>query len=231
MVDVTVEALPLPFLKAQNASDDNRPPGETDGVAPIPRLISPGCEARIPQPQRLNGEWYPLSFLNGAIDFTDRKILSALLSKGRSTFAELAAHVGLTAPTVHDRVKKLERSGIIEGYTAIINPSSLGYDITAMVSIVTDSKTSPHEYEKTLAEVSEIQKCYSVAGEETYILLVLTRTPKTLEKVLQRIKGIPGTVSTKASVVLSSPISRHTLPQEEDVREFPSETKSATMAR
>jgi Lrp/AsnC family leucine-responsive transcriptional regulator len=191
-------------------------------------LLSRGEGARIPL---LDGEWYPVSFLNGAIDFTDRKILSALLSKGRSTFAELAAHVGLTAPTVHDRVKKLERSGIIEGYTAIINPSSLGYDITAMVSIATDARIGSQEYEKHLAEISEIQQCLSVAGEETYVVFVLTRSPKTLEKVLQRIKSIPGTVSTKASVVLSSPINRHTLPQEDDVREFPAETKSASLAR
>jgi hypothetical protein len=62
---------------------------------------------------------------------------------------------------------------------------------------------------------------------------VLTRTPKTLESVLQRIKMIPGTMSTKTSVVLSAPISRHTLPQEDDVREFPAESpsKSASIAR
>lgn len=168
-----------------------------------------------------------MTFFNGSIDFTDKKILAALLSKGRSTFAELAAQVGLTAPTVHDRVKKLERSGIIEGYTAIINPASLGYDITAMVSITTAASVTSVDYERRLSEISEIQKCYSVAGEETYIALVLTRTPKTLEAVLQRIKSIPGTLTTKAAVVLSDPISRHTLPQDDDVREFPAESSSA----
>lgn len=176
-----------------------------------------------------------LSILNGSIDFTDKKILSALLSKGRSTFAELAAQVGLTAPTVHDRVKKLERSGVIEGYTAMINPAALGYDITAMVRITTVADVTSQDYERQLAEISEIQQCYSVAGDETYVVIVLTRTPKTLEKVLHRIKSIPGTVSTKTSVVLSAPISRHTLPQEEDVREFPAESttssKSASIAR
>ena len=172
-----------------------------------------------------------LSFLNGSIDFTDRKILSALLSKGRSTFAELAGQVGLTAPTVHDRVKKLERSGIIEGYTTIINPESLGYDITAMISITTVAEVSSSEYEKHLSEISEIQKCFSVAGEETYIVLVLTQTPASLEKVLQRIKNLSGTMTTKASVVLSAPINRHTLPQEDDAREFPPESRSASIAR
>ena len=178
-----------------------------------------------------NKRLVPVSLLNGTIDFTDRKILSALLSKGRSTFAELAAQVGLTAPTVHDRVKKLERSGIIEGYTAIITPASLGYEITAMVHIVTDARVASTDYEKHLTEISEIQKCYSVAGEETYVAIILTRSPKTLEKVLQRIKSTPGTVSTKASVILSSPINRHTLPHEEEVREFPAESKPASFAR
>jgi len=174
-----------------------------------------------------------MSFLNGAFDFTDKKILAALLSKGRSTFAELAAQVGLTAPTVHDRVKKLERSGIIEGYTAIINPASLGYDITAIVSVTTDAALPSQEYESRLSAISEIQQCYSVAGDETYVVLVLTRTPKTLERVLQRVKAIPGTKSTRASVVLSVPISRHTLPQEDDIREFPADSSgtSASLAR
>lgn len=165
-----------------------------------------------------------MSFPNGSIDFTDKKILSALLSKGRSTFAELASQVGLTAPTVHDRVKKLERSGIIKGYTAIISPANLGYDITAMVSITIAANCAAQDYEDRLSSISEIQKCYCVAGDETYIALVLTRTPKTLEKLLQRIRSLPGTVSTKCAVVLSSPISRHTLPQEEEVQEFPRES-------
>ena len=165
-----------------------------------------------------------LSFSNGSIDFTDRKILLALLAKGRSTFAELAAQVGLTAPTVHDRVKKLERSGVIEGYTAIVNPGSLGYDITAIVSISV-ANVPAHEYVERLTQISEIQKCFSVAGAEDYMAIVLTRTPKTLEAVLQRIRNLPGTQSTRASIVMSSPISRHSLPQEEDVREFRAEAQ------
>ncbi len=157
------------------------------------------------------------------IDFIDRKILRALLSKGRSTFAELAAQAGLTAPTVHDRVKKLERSGIIKGYEATVNPAMLGYEITAMVGITTAANVSSRDYETRLTEISEIQECHAVAGEQTYIARVLTKNTRTLEQLLQRIKSIPGTVGTKASVILSSPISRHTLPQEDDVREFPGE--------
>ena len=174
-----------------------------------------------------------LSFLNGSIDYTDKSILSALMSKGRSTFAELAAQVGLTAPTVHDRVKKLERSGVIEGYTAIINPASLGYNISAMVHITTEADASARDYEEALSRISEVQQCFSVAGEESYVVIVLTRTPKTLEKVLQSIRSIPGTLTTKASVVLSTPIARHTLPQEDDVREFATDasSESASVAR
>jgi Lrp/AsnC family leucine-responsive transcriptional regulator len=160
---------------------------------------------------------------SGAVDFIDRKILKALLSKGRSTFAELASQAGLTAPTVHDRVKKLERCGIIKGYTAIVNPAMLGYEITAMVSITTSATISSRDYEARLAEISEIQECFSLAGDETYMARVLAKNPRSLEQLLQRIRSIPGTVSTKTAVVLSSPINRHTLPQEEEVREFPGE--------
>lgn len=162
-----------------------------------------------------------MNFFNGSIDFTDKKILSALLSKGRSTFAELASQVGLTAPTVHDRVKKLERSGIIKGYTAIINPATLGYHITAMLNISTSSQVPAEDYENRLSEISEIQKCYSVAGDDNYVAVVLTKTPQTLEKLIRRIQRLSGTVSVKASVVLSSPVSRNSLPADDDVREFP----------
>jgi Lrp/AsnC family leucine-responsive transcriptional regulator len=160
---------------------------------------------------------------SGAIDFVDRKILRALLSKGRSTFAELASQAGLTAHTVHDRVKKLERCGIIKGYTTIVNPAMLGYEIIAMVSITTSATVPAREYEARLVEISEIQECLSVAGEDTYMARVMTKNSRTLEQLLQRIRAIPGTVRTKTSVVLSAPISRHTLPQEEEVREFPGE--------
>lgn len=157
---------------------------------------------------------------SAAVDFTDRKILRALLSKGRSTFAELASQAGLTAPTVHDRVKKLERCGVIKGYAAIVDPTTLGYEITAMVSITTAADTPAKDYEARLAEISEIQECHAVAGDETYVARVMTKNPRTLEQLLHRIRSLPGTLRTKTSVVLSSPISRHSLPKEEELREF-----------
>lgn len=158
-----------------------------------------------------------------SIDFIDKKILKALLSKGRSTFAELAAQVGLTAPTVHDRVKKLERSGIVQGYTAILNPGMLGYEMTALVHITTSSNVPAREYELKLSQISEIQECYSVAGDADYVARVLTKNPRTLEAVLQRIRNLSGTSSTKATVVLSAPIHRNTLPLDDEIHEFPGE--------
>ena len=164
--------------------------------------------------------------MSALIDFIDRQILQALLSKGRSTFAELAAQVGLTAPTVHDRVKKLERTGIIEGYSALVNPSALGYEISAFIAITTTANVTSREYESRLGGISEIQECFTVAGAETYLARVITKNTRSLELLLQRIKGIPGTLNTKTTVVLSTPISRHTLPVEEEVTEFPGEPRA-----
>ncbi|HLE21574.1 MAG TPA: Lrp/AsnC family transcriptional regulator, partial [Vicinamibacteria bacterium] len=164
--------------------------------------------------------------MSAPIDFIDRQILKALLSKGRSTFAELAAQVGLTAPTVHDRVKKLERTGVIEAYSASVNPSTLGYEISAFIGITTTASVSSREYEARLNEISEIQECFSVAGEETYMARVITKNPRSLELLLQRIKEIPGTLSTRTTVVLSATISRHTFPLEDEIREFPGEPRA-----
>lgn len=159
------------------------------------------------------------------IDAVDRQILRALLTKGRSTFAELAAQVGLTAPTVHDRVKKLERSGVIQGYSASVDASVLGLDLTALVSITTSATVASPEYEQRLSQISEIQECFSVAGEETYVARVITRDSRSLEQLLQRIKALPGTLRTKAKVILSAPIRRASLPLDErdDVSLFPPE--------
>jgi Lrp/AsnC family leucine-responsive transcriptional regulator len=153
--------------------------------------------------------------MNDFIDYIDRRILRALSIRGRSTFAELAAQVGLTAPTVHDRVKKLERSGIIQGYSASVDATRLGFDVTALVSITTSASVSHSEYEKRLAEFSEVQECYSVAGEETYVARVITRNPRSLELLLRQFKSLPGTLSTKAKVILSAPITRQSLPYDD----------------
>jgi len=150
--------------------------------------------------------------MNEPIDSIDRRILKALLSKGRSTFAELAAQVGLTAPTVHDRVKKLERGGVIQGYSASVDPSLLGFDLKALISITASPEISAGEYVKLLSDIPEVQECYSVAGEETYVARVLTRSSRTLEKLLEQIRALPGTVRTTAKVILSVPISRQSLP-------------------
>ena len=92
-----------------------------------------------------------------------------------------------------------------------------------MVSITTSTSVSARDFENSLMDIPEIQTCYSVAGEESYVAIVLTRTPQTLETLLQRIKAIPGTVATKASVILSAPISQHSLPLEDKEDEFPSD--------
>lgn len=159
--------------------------------------------------------------MNEPIDSIDWRILKALLNKGRSTFAELAAQVGLTAPTVHDRVKKLERGGVIQGYSASVDPGLLGFDLKALVSITASSEISSREYIKVLSDIPEVQECFSVAGEETYVARIITRNSRTLEKLLQQIRSLPGTIGTKAKVILSVPISRQSLPLEEAEPERP----------
>jgi Lrp/AsnC family leucine-responsive transcriptional regulator len=159
--------------------------------------------------------------MNEPIDSIDRHILKALLTKGRSTFAELAAQVGLTAPTVHDRVKKLERGGVIQGYSASVDPGLLGFDLKALISITTSPEISSREYLNLLSDIAEVQECYSVAGEETYVARIITQNSQTLEKLLLQIRALRGTVATKATVILSVPISRQSLPLEEPEPERP----------
>jgi Lrp/AsnC family leucine-responsive transcriptional regulator len=149
----------------------------------------------------------PVSFEND-IDESDLRLLDALQRNARSTFAELGALVGLKPPAVHERVKRLEAGGYIRGYAARIDARQVGFHLTAFVSAYT---TPDVEYERFVASVSaltEVTEIHSVAGEESFVLKVLTRSTAHLDEFLSRLKVVPGIARTKTTIVLSTPFER-----------------------
>jgi Lrp/AsnC family leucine-responsive transcriptional regulator len=134
----------------------------------------------------------------------DRRIIRALADDGRASFTDLAERVGLSVSAVHQRVRRLEQRGIIQGYCARLDADALGLPLTAFVSIKPIDPAAPDDAPDRLAHLRAIEACFSVAGEESYILKVRVSNPGQLEELLQSIRSAAN-VSTRTTVVLSTP--------------------------
>jgi Lrp/AsnC family leucine-responsive transcriptional regulator len=138
------------------------------------------------------------------VEETDRAILSALAGDGRQSYTDLAEKVGLSVSAVHQRVRRLEQRGVIRGYAAVLDNEALGLPLTAFVAIRPIDPSQPDDAPDRLADLPEIESCYSVAGEDFYLLLVRVASPADLERLLQEIRKAAN-VATRTTVVLSTP--------------------------
>lgn len=130
------------------------------------------------------------------LDRTDRALLGALQDNARLTVAELADQVALTTSPCWRRVKLLEEGGYITGYQAILSPKSLGFGVTAFVSIMMEShnKDAARAFEKRLMEIPEIVACHNISGRYDFLLEVLARDLESFgefaREVLQTLPGV-----------------------------------------
>jgi Lrp/AsnC family transcriptional regulator, leucine-responsive regulatory protein len=138
------------------------------------------------------------------LDERDLQILAALQEDARATYADVARRVGLSPSSVHQRVRKLEESGVIRAYRAIVDPEAVGLYVTALVSVMPLDPKQPDDLPTRVQELPEIEDCFSVAGDENYILKVRTHTTGELEDLLRRVREKAG-VQTRTTVVLSTP--------------------------
>lgn len=134
----------------------------------------------------------------------DRAILRVLSEDGRCSFTDLAEKVGLSVSAVHQRVRRLEQRGVLRGYAARLDHEQVGLPLTAFISLTPIDPAAPDDYPQRLATLPEVQSCYSVAGDESYILLVRVARATALEDLLRRIREVAN-VSTRTTVVLSTP--------------------------
>jgi Lrp/AsnC family leucine-responsive transcriptional regulator len=144
----------------------------------------------------------------GELDDLDLQLLQALQRNARSTFAELGSIVGLRAPAVHDRVKRLESKGYVRGYAAQLDSKLLGLELIAFVSCYTSPEASYEAFTQALAALPEVLEVHSVAGEEAFVLKAMTRSTAHLDELLSRLKLVPGMARTKTTIVLSTPFER-----------------------
>lgn len=137
-------------------------------------------------------------------DDTDRLLIRLLGQDGRMSYADLARETGLSTSAVHQRVRRLQRRGVIVGYRAVVDPREVGLPLTALVDLTPLDPASPDDTPERLAEFTEIESCWSVAGAASYVIKVRVAEPADLEDLLARIRAAAG-VSTRTTVVLSTP--------------------------
>lgn len=126
-----------------------------------------------------------------------------LCHDGRMSFTDLSRETGLSVSATHQRVRRLERRGLIRGYTAVIDPADAGLPLTAFISIKPFDPAAPDDAPERLAGLAAIEACHSVAGDENYILKVRVASPADLENLLQEIRALAN-VSTRTTIVLST---------------------------
>jgi Lrp/AsnC family transcriptional regulator, leucine-responsive regulatory protein len=138
------------------------------------------------------------------LDSLDIKMLNILQQNARTKRNQLAEAVGLSIPSVSERLNKLEENKIIEGYYAKLNRKVFGFDIMAFILVVMDSS---RHYKTLITHVEkkpEILECHSVLGEGSHMLKALVKNTEALEKLLSEIQTWPGVVATKTTFVLST---------------------------
>lgn len=138
------------------------------------------------------------------MDATDRRIVDLLRGNARLSYAELARQVGLTPPSVHERVGKLETAGVLQGYHADVPPETIGLGVTALIGIVQQSDTEIDDVVAALRELPEVESCYFLAGEESFLLKVRVGTMAELEQLIVRLNRIRGVARTRTTVALST---------------------------
>jgi Lrp/AsnC family leucine-responsive transcriptional regulator len=138
------------------------------------------------------------------VDIVDRRIIAALRTNGRVTYADLGRQVGLSASAVHERVGKLEAAGVITGYHAVVDPRAVGLGVTALVGIHPTDTADDEDVAAALAELPEVESCYRVAGDEAFVVKVRVATVDDLEHCLGDLRRIKGVARTRSTVVLST---------------------------
>jgi Lrp/AsnC family transcriptional regulator, leucine-responsive regulatory protein len=141
-----------------------------------------------------------------AIDEKGRMILGLIERDSRLTYAQIGARVGLAASSVHDRIRKLEREGVVRSYRADLDLGAVGLPITAFVSLALQP-SSPAGIPGKVAEFPLVESCYSVAGDNSYVLVVRAPSTEALEDLLDALRA-KLEVTTRSTIVLSQPFER-----------------------
>jgi Lrp/AsnC family leucine-responsive transcriptional regulator len=145
------------------------------------------------------------------IDEIDRRILAELQLDCKAPLAQVGKRVGLSAPSVMERIRKLEQAGVIAGYHAQLDSRKVGLDVTAFIGVSTSS-TGISELEDQIESFEEVLECHHVTGSHTMLLKVKTVNTQALERLISRLRRLDGVLRTETLVVLSTRLERAVMP-------------------
>ena len=138
------------------------------------------------------------------LDQVDRDILNILQIEGRSSASYIAEGIGMSIPAVTDRIKKLQDSGVILGFTTLLDHRKIGLDVSAFITIISESSSHYNDVVREANKTSEIVQCFTTTGNGSHVLLAITENTHSLEKLLRTIQGWPGVIRTETQMILSS---------------------------
>jgi Lrp/AsnC family transcriptional regulator, leucine-responsive regulatory protein len=137
------------------------------------------------------------------MDSLDLRILALIQNDARVAHASVGERLGLTAPAVHARIKRLERDGVIRGYLTSIDPLAVDQTLLAFVRVMNSASGKNEEaFETFVLEESSILECHDISGEDSYMLKIRTDSPASLRRLLSRIREFPGVERTVTSISL-----------------------------
>lgn len=139
------------------------------------------------------------------MDDVDARIVDLLQTDARLTQAQIAKKVGLSQPSVADRIRKLEQQRVITGYAAKVDPRKLGKDVTAFIGVNIGHPRHFDRFAEKVMGLEEVLECHRVAGQDSYLLKVRTENTSSLDRLLvQQLRTLPGVTSTQTTIVLCS---------------------------
>lgn len=139
------------------------------------------------------------------IDETDRKILKIIQDNARISHSDVAREVGMAASAIFERLRKLEKRGIIQGYETRLNPKAVELGLVAFIFIRAHGPVGNMDTGKRLAELPEVLEVHDVAGEDCYLIKVRVADTEALSKLLrEKIGPIETILSTRTAIVLTT---------------------------
>jgi Lrp/AsnC family leucine-responsive transcriptional regulator len=143
-----------------------------------------------------------------SFDAIDRTILTTLRTDGRASHASIAKLVGLSAPAVGERIRKLEQAGVIREYRAVLDPEAIGLAICAFVAIAPQPRKAAADLVERLSAMPEIEELHAVAGNVSYVAKVRVPSPRDLDDFLDRLFMVEGVERTETTMVLRTSLER-----------------------